>query len=94
MSKITEIFKKVSKAMGSGSYEPKEKITANEAELMSYKRKEYLHNVKQELRHYRKKYNYFQPDDSEPLIQKGSSIMAQKPNLVGSNNVFKRGRKI
>lgn len=90
MSKINEIFKKVSKAMSSDNYEQKPKVTPNETELASYKKKEYDANVKQELRHYRKKYNYFKPDDSEKIVTGGSTIISQRPNLIKSKNIFRR----
>lgn len=82
MSKISEIFRKVSKTLNGSPDKLYPKITANEVELNSFKERERLDKVKQELLEYRKK---------NAMLGNGGDINIHKkqPSLLSHNSLLK-----
>ena len=82
MSRISEIFRKVSKTLNSSPNKTYPKITANEVELNSFKERERLDNIKQELIKYRSK--------NAMLNDKGDiNIHKKQPSLLVGNTLIK-----
>lgn len=98
MSRITEIFKKVSKTLNSSPDKTYPKITPNEMELRSFKERERLDNVKQQLIKYRSK-NAMLNDKGDINIEKKqpsllahnsllNNTTAKKENILDAKNMF------
>ena len=69
----------------SGEFSAKDGMTPDEKELEWYKRKEYLANVKKELKQYR--------DKERNALWKGTK-MKDNHEIIKAKNVFKNQKKI
>jgi len=82
MSRISEIFRKVSKTLNGSPGKSYQKLTPNEIELSSFKERERLDRVKQELLKYRTK--------NAMLSNKGDiNIEKKQPSLLSNNSILK-----
>ena len=81
MSRITEIFKKVSKTLNSSPDKTYPKLSPTEVELHSFKERDRLDNVKQQLIAMRKKHSM--------LSNKGDiNIEKKQPSLFAHNTLL------
>ena len=82
MSRITEIFKKVGKTLNSSPNKVYTKLTPNEVELNSFRERDRLDDVKQQLIVMRKKHSM--------LSNKGDiNIFKKQPSLLTGNTLLK-----
>ena len=83
MSRISEIFRKVGKTLNSSPEKLHPKITPNEIELNSFKERERLDNVKQQLLKMRKKHSMLNPNGD-------INIEKKQPSLLTGNSLLKK----
>lgn len=93
MGKILDILHKLNRHSDSSEVSKHSKITPNETELASYKRQEYLDNVKHELARYRTKNSMLAPskefnfNKKEPSLLKSNKKMKFK-KIMNQENLF------
>ena len=98
MSRITEIFRKVSKTLNSSPNKTYPKLTPNEVELNSFKERDRLDDVKQQLISMRKKNSMLSPygdiniEKKQPSLFHGNTLVNPIPkkqeNILDQKNVF------
>lgn len=86
------------------------KLTADEVELMHFKRRAYLENVKKQLSVHRRQYNILANEDwdrkfgikkvsilsngDSGILKTQRSILGSQQNILGSGNILSRGNSI
>ena len=92
MSKIIDIAKKIGSSFNSGNHSEKVKMTPEEVELASYKRREYHDNVKKELHQYRDRNKYLTTEQDRKILLSGNVFkhdIKTKP-IMNGENIFRR----
>ncbi len=98
MSRITEIFHKVAKTLNSSPGKTYPKFTPNEVELQSFKERDRLDDVKQQLIKMRTKHSMLSNkgdidiEKKQPSLFHGNTLVNPIPrkqdNILDAKNVF------
>ena len=95
MSRISEIFRKVSKTLNSSPERLHPKFTPNEVELNSFKERDRLDDVKQQLIEMRKKHSMLNPNGDinihkkQPSLLTGNTLIKDSsPSSIGHKNLL------
>jgi len=105
MADVKGMLKKIGKFFKQETSQVGEKLTSDEIELKTFKRREYLDNVKKELHKYRKKNSYLngfnwnnELGEKEDTILKSKMVFKDEkvkhPDLLNSGNPLLNSKRL